>query len=493
MKIMLINSPNLMTQHNANFALFPPIGIIQLATRIVQDFGDAVDVKVIDGGITGTDEIGAEMVAYQPDLVGLGVLTPTYPEGLRLARIAKGIGADVVLGDDHAIFFPELILSNRPDIDYVVFNDAGEQPFSQLVGALLNSTPVQEVPSLAYRVDGGVAKSQHTQYKLLNRNTVPDLGLIADTLGVYASNYNNSLQVKPVVPKKVTTVNFARGCENIKRCTYCSIADLTVNTGSPVEFWSTVRGYHREQGINCVFEVYDSFTASPLYIDSLLSSMPPDMEKKIDNGDLEIMVYARALGLLKRDNVNKLNKLGVRRVNIGLDAGDTAMLIAHRKNKTTADTNIEALKLLNKAGISVHASYIVGAPGETESSARGTVQHIRDSLSMVEFSAVEYSRFIPLPNSPSWDMMVEFEHPGFHRDAAEVESFLRSAGIEIPSAERERLRDKYQSRDLLYIDELAADWFEHFTHVTEEFALAVIEEVKTTLEEHGINTGNNVG
>lgn len=169
------------------------------------------------------------------------------------------------------------------------------------------------------------------------------------------------------------------------------------------------------------------------------------------------------------------------------------MLIAHRKNKATADTNIEALKLLNKAGISVHASYIVGAPGETESSARGTVQHIRDSLSMVEFSAVEYSRFIPLPNSPSWDMMVEFEHPGFHRDAAEVESFLRSAGIEIPSAERERLRDKYQSRDLLYIDELAADWFEHFTHVTEEFALAVIEEVKTTLEEHGINTGNNVG
>jgi len=90
-------------------------------------------------------------------------------------------------------------------------------------------------------------------------------------------------------------------------------------------------------------------------------------------------------------------------------------------------------------------------------------------------------------------MMVEFEHPGFHRDATEVESFLTSAGIEIPSAQRERLRDKYQSRDLLYIDELAADWFEHFTHVTEEFAFDVIDEVKVTLEEHGINTGNNVG
>ena len=55
------------------------------------------------------------------------------------------------------------------------------------------------------------------------------------------------------------------------------------------------------------------------------------------------------------------------------------------------------------------------------------------------------------------------------------------------------MRDKYQSRDLLYIDELAADWFEHFTHVTEDFAFSVIEEVKATLEYHGINTGNNVG
>ena len=218
--------------------------------------GGAIDVKVIDGGITGTDEIGAEMVAYQPDLVGLGVLTSTYPEGLRLARIAKGIGADVVLGDDHAIFFPELILSNRPEIDYVVYNDVGEQPLSELVRALLNGTPVQEVLSLAYRVDGGVAKSQHVQCKLLHKNTAPDLGLIADTLEVYANNYNHSLQVKLDVPKKVTTVNFARGCENIKRCTYCSIADLTVNTGSPVEFWNTIRGYHQDQGINCVFEVY---------------------------------------------------------------------------------------------------------------------------------------------------------------------------------------------------------------------------------------------
>ena len=76
---MLINSPNLMTQHNANFTLFPPIGIIQLATRLAQEFGNAVEARVIDGGITGTNEIESEMIGFRPHLVGLGVLTPTYP------------------------------------------------------------------------------------------------------------------------------------------------------------------------------------------------------------------------------------------------------------------------------------------------------------------------------------------------------------------------------------------------------------------------------
>lgn len=493
MRILLINSPNLMSQHNANFALFPPIGIVQLATRILQDFKHRVEVRVIDGGITSAGEIESEMIKFQPQLVGLGVLTPTYPEGLRLAKVAKSIGADVVLGDDHAIFFPELILGNQPEVDYIIANDVGEEPFSELVNALLNKRQFREVPSLVYRDRGKIVRNPDVQYLLRQENTVPDLNLISDTLGTYAANYNDSLQEKPDAPRRVTTVNFARGCENIKRCTYCSIADLRVNTGEPKDFWNTIRQYHQSHGINCIFEVYDSFTANPLYIDSLISSLPQDIERIIENGEMELMVYARALGLLKRDNINKLRRLGVRRVNIGLDAGDTTMLVAHRKNKTTAATNIEALRLLNRAEIHVHASYIVGGPGETEESAYGTVQHIKDSLSMVDFSAVEYSRFIPLPNSPSWDMMVEFASPRFHRNRAEVDSALENVGITVPEYNREMLREKYKNQDVLYIDELASDWFENFTHVTEAFAFSVIDEVKETLESRGINSGNNVG
>jgi hypothetical protein len=117
-------------------------------------------------------------------------------------------------------------------------------------------------------------------------------------LDVYADNYRTQFghlhghQVRPV------TVNNARGCENgYKRCTYCSIADLTVNTGDPRGFWKAIDQYNREHGINLFFEVYDSFTASPRYVDALIAATPPYLKRRIDDGELQVMVYARALGL----------------------------------------------------------------------------------------------------------------------------------------------------------------------------------------------------
>ncbi|MER7517895.1 B12-binding domain-containing radical SAM protein [Streptomyces sp. NPDC126499] len=359
LKVLLANAPNPTANRNAsNYACYPHIGIVQLATATRDALGDRVDIRVVDGGISNTETVRQAVRDYAPDVVGISALTPTYSEALKIAETAKAGGAKVVLGDDHAIFFPEMILRNRPQIDYVIANDGGEIPFVQLVRALVDGADVSEVSSLAYRKDGRIHLNPAPKYALSLRNTIPDLSFIDDVLDVYADNYREQFghlhghTVRPV------TVNNARGCENgHKRCTYCSIADLTVNTGDPRGFWTAIDQYNREHGINLFFEVYDSFTASPRYVDALIDAMPPHLKRRIDHGELQVMVYARALGLTKRNNVDKLRRLGVTRANIGLDAADPEMLEAQRKNKTTGETNLEAIRMLNKAGISVHASF----------------------------------------------------------------------------------------------------------------------------------------
>jgi radical SAM superfamily enzyme YgiQ (UPF0313 family) len=150
-------------------------------------------------------------------------------------------------------------------------------------------------------------------------------------------------------------------------------------------------------------------------VDALIDA-PPHLKRRIDNGELQIMVYARALGLTKRNNVDKLRRLGVTRADIGLGAADPEMLEAQRKNKTTGETNLEVIRMLNKAGISVHASYIAGAPGERPETLDRTITGIRQMLGEVELSSVEFSRFTPLPKSPGGDVrQVRGSGPARHR------------------------------------------------------------------------------
>ncbi|AZM93729.1 radical SAM protein [Streptomyces sp. W1SF4] len=496
LKLLLANAPNPTDNRNAsNYACYPHIGIVQLATATREALGDRVEIRVVDGGISNTETVQRAVRDFEPDVVGISALTPTYSEALKIADTAKACGARVVLGDDHAIFFPEMILRNRPQIDYVIANDGGEIPFLELIRALLEGDrPLSEVSSLAYRHDGAIRVNPAPKYALSLRNTIPDLTFIDDVLDVYAENYRAQFghlhghQVRPV------TVNNARGCENgHKRCTYCSIADLTVNTGDPRGFWKTIDQYNREHGINLFFEVYDSFTASPRYVDALIDSTPPHLKRRIDDGELQVMVYARALGLTKRNNVDKLRRLGVTRANIGLDAADPEMLEAQRKNKTTGETNLEAIRMLNKAGISVHASYIAGAPGERPETLDRTIAGIRQMLGEVELSSVEFSRFIPLPNSPAWDLLVDYERPNFFKDSGEIDRYLTALGITVTRDDREEMSARFGDQDLLDIDELGAFWADNFTHISEKYALERISEVDEMVSAHNVRTGNNVG
>ena len=133
--VMLINAPMKEELGTVgNYAVFPAIGVLSLGTRIRLDYPE-VKVKVMDGGISRYAEISSQIDSFKPQVVGLSVLTGTYGEGLKLAEYAKtNYKSTIVLGNDHVGFLPELILKNRPYVDYVVAAEIGEEAMSYLVG-----------------------------------------------------------------------------------------------------------------------------------------------------------------------------------------------------------------------------------------------------------------------------------------------------------------------------------------------------------------------
>jgi radical SAM superfamily enzyme YgiQ (UPF0313 family) len=221
--------------------------------------------------------------------------------------------------------------------------------------------------------------------------------------------------------------------------------------------------------------------------------MPRDLKIKIEQGDIEFMIYARALGLLKKNNVKKFQQLGIRRVNIGLDSGDNTMLEAQRKNKTSNETNLSALKLLKQANMSVHASFMLGAPGETSESVENTMNHIDDCMESVDFSSIEVSRLFPLPNSPIWDILVQHEKPQFYKSPQAIREDLKKLSITPNEKAWKQLSEKYYGRDLFTAAELMPDWYQHFMHVEEAYVLEAIAKLDKKIASKHIQTGNNIG
>lgn len=481
-KIILVNAPNPTAGSiSGNYAVFPAMGIVSLGSRLKRDFPDA-EVKVIDGGITNTEEIKREMAEYNPSLVALSVLTPTYNEGLKLAKYAKEeLGSRTVLGNDHASFFPELILKERPYVDYVVKAEFGEEPLSHIVriesGDEDPKISSSEGEGIYLRTNSGdVKRVAFNRPKLEDLVTgienTPDLSLINDKLSVYAEEYNKKYGRFHDSARKPVVINNVRGCGNaVSRCLYCSIYDLGLNAGNPQVFWDSVDSQNKNFGVNFFFEVCDSFLSFKKYIKDLVDLKPFDPQKR----DIEFEIYARANDVVNiPDSIKWLKDLNVKRVNLGLDSGDDNILnLLRKKNKdkggilSPSQINYGAVKRLSDAGISVHASFPLGALGETKNSLNRTVEFI-DQISKdygFNIATLEASELVPLPNSPSWDMLLSKENSVFERDS-KLESMLYEAGIFLDQEVKEKLKEKYENRDLLDLSELAKDWIKYFTHIS---------------------------
>ena len=87
-------------------------------------------------------EISEIFVKYQPDVVGVTVMTPKAASAFTIASLAKKFNKNcyVVFGGPHAALRAEEILKNTKDVDFVV-NGEGEAVLLELVNTLnLSST-----------------------------------------------------------------------------------------------------------------------------------------------------------------------------------------------------------------------------------------------------------------------------------------------------------------------------------------------------------------
>ena len=162
MKVLFISHPN---EHRQK-PDFPPLGIAYLGA-VVRDRGH--EVLLIDGGLTGLEDMIRQVKAFAPDFVGVTCWTINRGIVWKLCLILKKIVPDAFLavGGPHASFYPEHIFM-KTHASAVVIGE-GEETVCELLDAVENGGDLAQVRGLVYQKKGGTV--ERTGPRPLDRTT----------------------------------------------------------------------------------------------------------------------------------------------------------------------------------------------------------------------------------------------------------------------------------------------------------------------------------
>jgi len=330
----------------------PPLGLAYLAGALEEA---GVEVKVLDFVVYPYSRRTLEEVLtdFGPDLLGVTSVTMTFDNAIKIINDAKAIAPDVltVMGGPHATFRAEKTLQEFPHLDMVVKGE-GEPSMVELVKQVSRRRRWEKVPSLVYRDGDSLQSTPIGDYKDVDQLPMPSRHLLP--LGRYKALG---------MPITMTT---SRGCPF--KCIFCvgrKMGGSRVRLRSPGKVVDEFESLAR-LGFTQINIADDLFTANK---DHCLTTCNEIQKRGLSfpwSAFARVDTIAPAL-------LNVMKGAGCRTISFGVESADPEILRTIRKG-ITPDQVVAAVEMCMDAGISPHASFILGLPGETASTIKRTIE-----------------------------------------------------------------------------------------------------------------------
>lgn len=384
MKILLATPPGKTTER------WPPLGLLYIASCVRELRGD--EIKVIDAFCENLAprELAARVLREKPDVFGINCSTHTFLAAIdALQRIHRTCPETVlVMGGFHATFAAEQILRDYPFVDYVIKGEA-ERTFPKFLECLENGSAPSAVPGTSYLEDGHLVSMPAAVTEDLDALPLPARELVSHI------DYGYHHQNIRLTFGKFTTLCSSRGCPF--ECTYCSCAAFSRRKWRPRSAASVVDELETLQGEGYKSAVFvdDNFT--------LKKSRVIEICDRIRDRGIRMRLYCEG----RVDNapyplLKAMKRAGFEVIYFGVESASQHVLDYYKKGITPAESS-KAVADAKRAGMLVVASFIVGAPVESEEDMQRTVDFIRDNRP----HGVQMNILDCLIGTPIWDGLVE--------------------------------------------------------------------------------------
>ena len=397
--------------------IFPPIRVwdrprnfpagLGILAAILRNAGYRVKVIDVNGLRISEDEVLEEILSVSPKIIGIGGLITTYGWVKRVTHRLREILPDVkiMLGGSVGTSIVETAFSNLA-IDVIALAEADDTVL-ELVPALLDNKPLNDIAGLAYFENGKVVRTElRPMIQDLNRLPLPAWDMFP--METYLAN--------PVVGvgKDIDIIS-SRGCPF--PCRYCyRIFGRRYRARSAQHVVSEIEKLKTDYDIDFISFQDDCFVIDKkrvfeicdlLDTKGLSESIRWSCTGRVTVCDLDMMQRMKASGCVS--------------ISFGIESGSETILREMGKN-ASLDQAERAILNARKARVRTPVSFMIGYPGETRETVMETVEfckRINIPLGALMFTA-------PYPGTPLYDEVKDTEQ--FKSQFATEEEFVLALG-----------------------------------------------------------------
>jgi radical SAM superfamily enzyme YgiQ (UPF0313 family) len=379
----------------------PPLGLIYVATAAQKKLGN--QIIIVDAYSEGlyAEEAAARVLAHQPDIFGLSVMSSNINRGLKFLKMVKHARPTVttVLGGQHATLFDQLLLREVPEMDMALRGE-GEESFPGLCQTLQGNLGLTGLPGLSYRNGRKIIQGRPQIVKDLDALPFPDR-TIPDYQGYYAQwgHWQTGLGVP------VTSLLSSRGCPG--HCTFC--------TRIPAEL-SRWRPRSPENVLQELQQLSRDGYKMVVFTDENLTVSIPRMEhlcRLIIQADLRMrFAFEGFVEHLPDSTLGLMRQAGFDLFFLGVETGSDPQRRRYHK-PGSAHAVAQGIQRAKKHHFLVYAWLMIGGPGET----RVDLENTKDFLREAQPHLINVGNLRVHPGSLLWNELVGSGEPATLKEA----------------------------------------------------------------------------
>lgn len=408
-----------------------PLGIAYLASYLKQK---GIDVFVIDTTFNPNFEYVVEQLRnIKPDIVGIYMGSLMYNDALKVAKIAKETGSNVIVGGPHPTILPETVINNQY-VDAICLGE-GELTLEEYITNISEGKSLKGVKGVWFKENGRIVKNVPRE-PFSDLDELSFLSLDFFDIETYIKNWVQLDSYNPNL--RGISLIVSRGCPF--SCSYCQptlrkIFGPKVRIRSAKKIVEELKLLKKKYKLNAFYFQDDTLTVFKEWIREFCELMIEE------NVNMKWACNTRA-DTTDREMLKLMKKAGLVKVKVGVEAASDRVRNDIYKKGVTLNQINNFIDVAKKEKLQITGFFMLGAPSETEEEIKKTVNFaVHSRLDEANFSITT-----PLPETTLYSMVEN--RMGTLPTNFEEYDYYRVTGLRISEVDEQKL-NRYKKKAIL--------------------------------------------